>query len=45
MEKIKEMRKEVLQLLKDNNVNYFEWKNISTYIEELYENKKEKSTL
>lgn len=43
--KIKEIRIKIEQILKEEKVNYIEWKMIAQHIETKYERKKEESTL
>lgn len=44
-EKVRKMRKVVENLLKDNDVTFFEWSRIERYIDQKYERIKEESTL
>ncbi|MCI8411035.1 MAG: hypothetical protein HFJ40_01010 [Clostridia bacterium] len=44
-EKIKRARKKVEELLKEENINFFEWSRVESYINQKYESIKEKSTL
>lgn len=44
-EKIKEMRKKIEKILREENVSFYEWSKIESYIDIKYENIKEKSTL
>lgn len=43
--KVKQFRKDLEEELKRKEINFLEWKLVRSYIEERYENKKEKSTL
>ena len=45
MERVKELREKILCFIKENKINYWEWDKIANYIEDKYENIKEKSTL
>ena len=44
-EKIKKMRKRLEELLREENINFFEWTRIESYINQKYDDIKEKSTL
>ena len=44
-EKIREMRKKIEQILKDEKITYYEWSRIESYIEQKYDHIKHESTL
>lgn len=44
-EKVKRIRKELIEKIKNEKVNFFEWERIRDYVDEMFEQLKKESTL